>query len=181
MKFLAKKKFFFLLFFLLVNFKASSNNIATINIEYILKNNIQYSQYIEIFSNYKSDLDTKLAIEEQNILEQKKEIEDLGNILTSEEIDKKILIYNTNVNNFSLKVENYNNIFNKNFQENKQIIMNKIYDISRDIALKKNFSLILSEQNYFISSQNIEISDLIITKLEEIKFDFNTVNIEGLF
>ena len=176
-------KNFFFLYILIFFFKSNiifSNEIATINIEYILENNLVYSKYIDDLSIIKSKIDKLLLDEEQKLLSEKKEIEDLSNILKSEEIDNKILLYNQNVNNFSLKVDSINKLINKNIEDNKMIIMKIIYEISKNISIENNYLFILSEQNYFIASEKIDISDIIINRLKEKNLNFYLIDLDKI-
>ena len=59
-------------------------------------------------------------------------------------------------------------------ESNKDIILAKILEILKEISIKNQYDIILSEDNYFIASDNIDISEIVIKKLNSISTELKT-------
>ena len=71
-------------------------------------------------------------------------------------------------NNFESKVDKYNNYIQSNLEFNENIILNEILQIVENIAIEKKIDLVLNENQYYLSSDEINISNIIIQKLNKI-------------
>ena len=167
---------FFFSFFFLLSFSLNSNNIATVNISYILENNIQYQEYLDNLTNKKETVSKIISQKENFIIEKKNEIENLETILQAEELNKKILAYNKIYEEFLEIVNNFNQIINNNLITNEEIIMEKIVNIIKKISISKKIDIVLSENNFIISSENLDISKLVNNELDNIKIEFINFN-----
>ena len=58
----------------------------------------------------------------------------------------------------------------KNLNYNRSLALDKITSITTSIARTQNIELIIESQNYFLSSDNIDLSNEVILKLSEKKF-----------
>ena len=173
-----KKQIFpvFFLLFIFLSFSLKSNNIATVNISYILENNLQYQEYLDHLLNKKEKVSKIFSQKENLIIEKKKEIENLENIIQADELNKKILEYNKIYEDFLKKVNDFNQIFNDNLIVNEEIMMNKIVNIIKDISSSQKIDIVLSENNFIISSDNLDISKLVNNELDNIKIEFINFN-----
>ena len=171
-------KFFFLIF-VIYSSSLIASNIATINIEYIISKNQDYDLYINDLENKKINIDKQIIYKENTLLENQKSILDSRVLLSQNEFDKKITLNMKLIEDFKIKVDNLNILINQNLDENKSIIINEIINLSNEYAKINNLDLILNENNYFISSKDIDISEKIMSKLEKkkIKLKFFETNI----
>ena len=128
-----------------------------------------YSKIIKDQNKY-SDL---FKEEESNLKKKLSEINDLKMILNTDELDKEILDYNKILNNFNSKVENFNSYYDKQINKQKNILINKIIEILKDYSLQNKIDLILDENNYILSSNLINITDLILVKLNNVNTEIN--------
>jgi len=158
-----KYKFFFIIFlnFFFYNFTLA-NNIAFIDLNFVINNSILGKKVIEKLeiANYKN-LD--LLKKEQKLLnDEKDEIEKTKNILSKEEIDKKILSFNDKLQNFNKKQD----LMSKQFKELKQNEMSALLDIINPIIekymIENNIDLMLKKENVYISKTEYDASDIII-------------------
>jgi Skp family chaperone for outer membrane proteins len=96
---------------------------------------------------------------------EKKEIEDLQLILNIQEINAKNNLFVKKVELFNQEIQQFDYYINKNIEINQSIIINKIIKISSDISNSQNIDIIFDETNFFISSDKIDISNLVIEQL----------------
>jgi len=158
-----KYKFFFIIFlnFFFYNFTLA-NNIAFIDLNFVINNSILGKKVIEKLESA-NDKNLDLLKKEQKLLnDEKDEIEKTKNILSKEEIDKKILSFNDKLQNFNKKQD----LMSKQFKELKQNEMSAFLDIINPIIekymIENNIDLMLKKENVYISKTEYDASDIII-------------------
>jgi len=158
-----KYKFFFIIFlnFFFYNFTLA-NNIAFIDLNFVINNSILGKKVIEKLENA-NDKNLDLLKKEQKLLnDEKDEIEKTKNILSKEEIDKKILSFNDKLQNFNKKQD----LMSKQFKELKQNEMSALLDIINPIIekymIENNIDLMLKKENVYISKTEYDATDIII-------------------
>ena len=115
----------------------------------------------------KKNYENKLKNEEKELLAKQKEIENSKLLLSEEEISKIVNKYNIEVDIFQKKINNINKNINNNIELNRNLILKEIVSIVKIISQEKKYDLILDQNNYFISADNIDISHLIINNLNK--------------
>jgi len=158
-----KYKFFFIIFlnFFFYNFTLA-NNIAFIDLNFVINNSILGKKVIEKLESA-NDKNLDLLKKEQKLLnDEKDEIEKTKNILSKEEIDKKILSFNDKLQNFNKKQD----LMSKQFKELKQNEMSALLDIINPIIekymIENNIDLMLKKENVYISKTEYDASNIII-------------------
>ena len=158
-----KYKFFFIIFlnFFFYNFTLA-NNIAFIDLNFVINNSILGKKVIEKLESA-NDKNLDLLKKEQKLLnDEKDEIEKTKNILSKEEIDKKILSFNDKLQNFNKKQD----LMSKQFKELKQNEMSALLDIINPIIekymIENNIDLMLKKENVYISKTEYDATDIII-------------------
>ena len=164
--------FLYLIFFCLLSFTSQAINIAIFQYSEILNNSIQYKEFQKKLNSYKEKEFKDLKYEENILFEKKNKIEDSKIILSESEYEKKILEFNVEKNNFESKIDKYNKYIQSNIEFNENIILNAILQIVENIAIEKKIDLVLNENQYYLSSAEINISNIIIQKLNETKLEF---------
>ena len=129
--------------------------------------------YSEIENDQKNFVN-KFQFEERELENKLSDINQLKLILNNEEIDKEINNYNDLLNNFTKRVKNFNLHYDNQITSLKNKIINEIIDILKEYSLQNQVDLILDSNNYILSSDSINITDLVLVKL-------NKVNIESKF
>jgi Skp family chaperone for outer membrane proteins len=166
--------FIFSFFFLTSNIFA--NNISTINIAYILEKSNSYNLFLDklkIKENEIQKILDKRKIELDNI---KKNIKDSELIINDDELDNLIQDYNSGLMNLENDVKNYNLYFEKNIEQSKEIILDYIIEVINKLSNELDFDIILSEQHYFMSTKNIDISEKIITIINKKNIELKIIN-----
>lgn len=168
-------KLYFLLIFNIIIFHTNlfATNIVTVNTDYILKESKQYSLFIKKLSTIQKNLENELKDKENILLNKQKEIENSKLILNDIEITKMIDIYNNEVNIFQTEVNKINTYIADNLDKNRNLILQKIIFIIEDISTRNNYDIVLNQNNYFISSENVNISKLVINSINNQIIDFN--------
>lgn len=155
-------------------FQVQSTNIGTIKLDYILNKTNSYILFINEIEEYKKLIENKIKVKENILIEENNEIENSSLILNDAEINKRILIHQEKLSRFQDEINEYNKIIKDNIDKNRSKIIRRIAQISRDIATKENLHIILTENSYLLSSEDIDISNKVIEliNLENIKLDF---------
>lgn len=117
---------------------------------------------MEQLSDYKQVLEKEIRTKEDELLNSKNYIENNKYILNEEEIAKLTTQYEIKFNNLQKKLDDFNNNISQNISNSQKILNKEIIKISQQISLNKNFSLILENTNFFIASDQIDISENII-------------------
>ena len=153
------------LFFVLIGTPLYSNNVATINISYIIDKNIEFQNFLNTLDSEQKLMNDAFKKKNLQLENEKKEIENLQLILNTQEINAKNNLFVKKVELFNQEIQQFDYYINKNIEINQSIIINKIIKISSDISNSQNIDIIFDETNFFISSDKIDISNLVIEQL----------------
>ena len=164
-----KKIFLIIFFFHLTNVNAEEK-IAFIDLELILKTTNFGKSSLEYINKLNDDNIKNLAINKKEIDLLKKAKNKKKNILSKEELDKEIIIFNDKIRNFkSLQNElqvNFNNSKKKKLDD----FFNKINPIIQEYMDKNSIDILLDRKYVFIGKTNSDITNSIIEKINnEIK------------
>tara|TARA_Y100000590_G_C15706801_1_gene1008913 strand:+ start:264 stop:692 length:429 start_codon:yes stop_codon:yes gene_type:complete len=137
-----------------------------------LENNKDFILFLDELSDLKENKESEFIIRENKLIEIQNEINNSNNIFNENEINKKINQYNQQISFFKKDVEEFNLFINENLNYNRTIILKKIAEVAEIISINKNIDIIIESENYFISSENIDISQLIIKEINKNKIIF---------
>ena len=164
--------FFFTFFFININF-TYANNIAAINITEIIKNNNNFQQMLKQVDQNKIK-ELELLDEQKKILDTlKKKIETDKLILDKNELQDPINDYNLKIDKFNNEVNNIENKFNNLINNNKKKIVDEIINEVKKIAEINKIDLILTETNYFMVADKINITNDLIDIINKNNMVFN--------
>ena len=144
-----------------------SQDIATIKLSYLIQNSNDYINFIGKLEDKKKSFYNILSKEEEILKQRKSEIEESKLILNDEEINNLINAYNYDLQSYQKKIEKYNYFVNNNIDQNQKIVIQEIIKIAQEISSNKKFNIVLNEDQYFISSENIDISNLVLERLNK--------------
>ena len=137
-------------------------NLATINIAYILEKSISYNNFLDELSIKKLELQNTLILKETELEKLKQDIDNSKLIISEDELNIMISNYNNQLKILDQEVKKINLFFSKNIENNKNIIIKQIISYIENISNESNIDIILTEEQYFMSSKKIDISDQII-------------------
>ena len=164
-KILLNKKLIILIIFFVFPTNLLAINIATINIAYILEKSVSYNNFLDELAKKKSELQNTLNIKEKDLSKLKQEIDNSKLIINEDELNIMISNYNDNLKILDQEVKKINIFFSKNIEINKNIIIKQIISYIENISTKSEIDIILTEDQYFMSSKKIDISTQIINLL----------------
>lgn len=171
-----KSFFIYFLFFFTISHNSYAINIATINIDYILNNNSNFNNLIDELNTFKLKFTNSIKIDENKLVDSQNEINELSLVLNENELSLKYEIHNNNLSKLKKKINTFNMFINSNIEENKSLIIKQIYEIVKNIAITYEYDIILNENNYFLVSEQIDISNIVIKQLNNIDLELLILN-----
>lgn len=157
-----------IIIFCLVSFNVFPQKIATFKFSLILENLIAYNNFIEQINEFKKKKFEELKNEEEVLITRQKEITDLKIILSEDEYINIVSEFNEHKDDFEKKVNHLNNYLNNNIELNEKIILKEIANIVENIAIENGIDLVLFDEQYFIASDTIDISNNIYKELNNL-------------
>ncbi len=161
------KKLIIFVIFLVLPTNLLAINISTINISYILEKSVSYNNFLDELTNKKLELQNTLNIKEKKLEKLKQEIDNSKLIISEDELNLMILNYNDQLKILDQEVKSINLFFSKNIEINKNVVIKQIISYIEKISQKSNIDIIFTEEQYFMSSKKIDISNEIITLINE--------------
>ena len=171
------KLFSFFLFIIFFSYSVDSTEIATFKMSYVINNSLEFDKFIEKLDALKNKMQNELLENEKELIEKKNKIEESKIIFSESEYNQQIDDYNILANSFKEKLAEFNNHINMNIEKNKEIVMNEIIEITKTLSRNKNFDIILNEDQYFLASDNIDISKQIIEILNKKKLNLVVIEL----
>ena len=165
------KLFSFFLLIIIYSSTIYSAEIATFKLSYIIDNSLEYNEFINKLEILKTKMQNELLEDENKLIDEKSKIEESKIIFSETEYNQQIEDFNSLADSFKEKFDEFNNHINMNIEKNKKILINEIIEITKILSLDKKFDIILNEDQYFIASDNIDISNQIIERLNKKKLD----------
>ena len=164
-----------ILTFLIIIFSSNafSINIRVLDFQSIVDNNINLPILYDQINKDQEIHKNKLKNEEINLQDELKRIEELNLILEPIELEKEIENYNTKLNNFNDKVEKFNSHYDLQINNLKNKIINIILEELKKFFEDNNIELILDSNNYILSSNSINITNLIQDEVNKINIEIN--------
>ena len=152
-------------FFIIVNPVHSSDNIAFLDMEYVIKNsNVGKSVLNKINELDKSNIE-KLKIREKQLKKQEEDIKKKQNIISKEELEKEIKDLKKNISDFRIEKDS----MVKKINEIKKNELNKLYKsinpIIQSYMDKKKINILLDIKNIIIGKSNYNITDEVIEEI----------------
>ena len=170
-----KNIIFFFLIFVLNSYCVNANNIAVFNINTIYENNENFQKFImKLNESKKKELDS-YEDQKNSIVNLKLKIDSDSLLLEQNEINKLYNDYNNKVTKFNNDINNIEIKNNEIIKNNEEILINSLINIVEELAEIRNLDLILTEKNYFMISDKLDITKDINKKLNEknLKFELN--------
>ena len=154
----------FLFFFLISNY-CYADNIATINYEKIFLNSLAYEKFLKEIDFYQNKQQKIFDNIERNLLKDKKELDSSKIILSEKEFNEKFIIYEENVRQYKLKIDEINNEIYGKIENAKSIINDEVLNIIKKIAINQNINLIFDSNQYVVAIKDLDITDQVIKEL----------------
>jgi len=164
----------FLIFTALIfSSNAFSSNIRVLDFQKVIENNSNLFLLYDKIENDQRVHKEKFNSEELYLESEFKRIEKLNLILEPSELEKEINNYNLKLNNFNTKIENFNLHYDKQINNLKNKIVNITLDALKNYSEDNQIDLILDSNNYILSSNSINITELIIVEVNKKKIEIS--------
>ena len=158
----------FTIFFVLLSQSIQSQKIAVINLEYIINNSNQYQEIIKKILKAQELKKNYFEKEEKTIKSKQNEIENSKLILSKDEFKSKVDEYNKILSNFKDSIDEFNFHYDNQISKIRNQILEKIVKLLEKYAIENKIDLIFDNKNYIISSNSIDITDIILKELDTI-------------
>ena len=160
------KKFFLIFFFISTN-SLSSENVAYIDIDFILNNSLEGKLIIKQLNELNDKNLNNLQNKEKQLEDEKKTINNEQNILSNDELNKKIKDFQNKIKLFQkekdLMVKNINEIKKEKINN----FISKISPIIEKFMKEKSISLLIDKKSVFIADPKYDITKNILTIIDE--------------
>ena len=169
------KFYIFLIAFIIFASNAYSTTVVVIDINSLINNSKHFVEISEKINISQQEYKNKFKNIEQNLYKKKEELENLKLIVNDEEFNIKKNEYYNEVSNFENDVANFNNHYENEIINIKNIIFSKISELIQNYAIENQIDLILDKNQYLLSSDKINISEKILIQLNNsiIDLEFN--------
>ena len=153
-------KKFFIIFIILLNVESQANtNIAFVNIDYLFENSTIGKSIKNKLKDINQQKSKILKDKEKNLVEQENEIKKIQNIITKDELNKKIEILKKNIKEFNTEKKVFLNRFDEMQNDELQIFFSKINPIMLEYMDTNSIDLLIEKKNIFIGKSNIDITE----------------------
>ena len=161
------KKYFLIFFYLFSTNSLSSENIAYIDIDFILNNSLEGKLIIKQLNELNDKNLNNLQNKEKQLENEKKEINNEQNTLSNDELNKKIKDFQNKIKLFQkekdLMVKNINEIKKKKIKN----FISKISPIIEKFMKEKSISILIDKKSVFIADPKYDITKSILRIIDE--------------
>ena len=162
-------RFFFIVFFFLI-FPSNSyalNDYRFIDIDLILKKSTIGKLTLKTLNENRSKALENLKSKEQDIQQQEDDIKKKSNILSKEDLNKKINLLKKNINEFSI----YKDKATSNFENQKRELMNiffkKINPVIEEYVIVNSIKILFNKKDVVLGDTSLDITDEIIEIIDK--------------
>tara|TARA_Y200000002_G_scaffold145895_1_gene120638 strand:- start:86 stop:598 length:513 start_codon:yes stop_codon:yes gene_type:complete len=167
MKFSNKFFFIFIFFFLNIAHSYSSEPIAYIDMDFIIKNSKIGKKTLNLINIQNDKNINELKKNEKILIDLENKIISKKNIISKENLDKEVLLFKEKAKKFKedqLKmVENFNNYKKKELDS----VLSKISPIINAYMEKKSVKILLDSKNILIGRSNLNLTNEVIKEINE--------------
>ena len=152
----------FILIISLIQFSYAENNIAFIDIDKIInESELGKKIYKNVEDNFKKE-NKKLIEIEKNLITKEQEILKQKNILSEDELNKKITNLKKEINDFQKKRKLLNEKFNKIKVEKTNEMVQSLNEILSKYAENNDISLVIQKKFIVIAKTGLDITNEIL-------------------
>tara|TARA_B100001057_G_scaffold75375_1_gene70081 strand:+ start:2302 stop:2835 length:534 start_codon:yes stop_codon:yes gene_type:complete len=155
-----------------------AQTIAVVNIQSLIDSNTYYKEIMKDIEINQEKYLEKFELKEKELSKKLKDIEQSKLILNEIEINAQIDNYNEELKAFTFEVEEFNQHYQDQVINIKEIILKEIFILLEKYAIENKVDLILDSANYLIASNSIDVTDIIKNKLQNINLKLEYTNFE---
>ena len=166
MKFYKKIASIIILFLLNTTLAHSEEQIAYLDLDNIVSNTKVGKLIISNLEKSKKSALTKFEKKEKDLKKIEDDINKQKNILSEEELKKKLVEFRKEINIFQTDRQNVINQFNKKKVDEFNNFFKKITPIIQSYVSEKNIDIVLDRKNIFVASKKKDITQEIIKLID---------------
>ena len=158
------KKFFTICIVLisLISSSYSQDQIVYLDLDNVLKNTIAGKSIISKLEKSKKEALLKFEKKEKDLKKIEDEIKKQKNIITEDELNKKLAEFRMEINNFRQNRQKVINEFNQKKKMEYNEFFKKITPIIENYVSEKNIDMVLDRKNVFVAAKKKDITGEII-------------------
>ena len=156
-----------IIFFSTISFSKSNESIAYLDLDNIVKNTKAGKSIINKLKISKESALKKFEQKEKALKKAEEDINKQKNVLSNEELKKKISDFRKEISSFRNDRQKLINDFNKKKIQEFEKFFQKITPIIGDYAKKENIAIVLDKKNIFLANKNNDITNEIIKLIDE--------------
>lgn len=161
-----KKNFVFIIFFFLLTTNLySSDKVAFINMDLVIKKTEIGIKMLEKIENLNNKNISSLKSKQSELKAFEDEIKKKQNIVSSEEINKEIKILKNKIKEYNEEKDILVNQFNSYKNKELESIMKKINPIVQNYMKKNSIEILLDSKNVYIGDKNSDLTEIIINEI----------------
>ena len=157
--------FFFLIFFFNFNTSYSSEKIAFIDLDFVLKNSNIGKSILEDIDKLNNKNINELKKKESELKKNEEEILPKKNILSEEEYKKEVDLLKDKIKKYKLLKDDMVSNFQNKKQTSLKNFFNQINPIIQNYMDENSINILLDRKNVFIGKTDSDITNSIIEKI----------------
>ena len=158
-----------ILLFLFLIKPSHSSEVIVVNIEKLIDQNLSYIKIIKEIEESQSDYLLNFQKEEIRLNNLLEEIENSKLILSEKDLETLVVSYNNQLADFNILVDNFNTHYQNQIINIRQSVFQEIIVLIENYVKSNDVDLVLDSTSYLIASNKINITDIILDELEDIK------------
>lgn len=166
-------RIFFFIFFIFISTNLYASNIKVIDVDFLINECVFFKNIIKKIEIDQESYRKDFIIIEKELQFKISKIEELKLILNSDELDKEVSEYNISLNDFNNKIKEFNSHYDNELGKIKNFILSEIIELIKQYSIDNKIDLILDSKSYIIASNSINITNIILDKLNKVDFEIN--------
>ena len=163
------KKIILFFFIFCINFSHAEENIFFLDLDYLLNNSNSGKIIINKLKKINSENTSKLKIQEKQIKDLENEISTKKNVISEEELQKRIETLKIKFNQYKIEKDKSNKEFNSIKEVELTNFFKEITPHIEEFMEKNSIKIILDKKNIFIANSNYDITSELINFLNNKK------------
>ena len=163
------KKIILFFFIFCINFSYAEENIFFLDLDYLLNNSNSGKIIINKLKKINSENTSQLKIQEKQIKDLENEISTKKNVISEEELQKRIENLKIKFNQYKIEKDKSNKQFNSIKEVELTNFFKEITPHIEEFMEKNSIKIILDKKNIFIANSNYDITSELINFLNNKK------------
>ena len=157
----------FILFFFSISISSSSEKIIFINFEYIINNSNHGKLIFKDLNNKREENIKKLKIEEKKLIDEENDIKLKKDIISKDELNKKLTLLNNNIKMFQNKKKLIEDELNNIKKKKMNDFMSQINLILEQYMNDQSVDIMFNSKNILIGKKTINKTEDILKLINE--------------